>query len=339
MLGPVTVDDPHLLRMAVECPDGAAGYHNRNVRVETSQGPVNVRLPIDGADLMDLRLWPEEDVLAALGSAVPEAPRLLHAGRAPRYLVQEFLDGVVLNDLCPRGVPVPEHVPADVVRLLGRLAAIPASRLPTLPAGWPTGNDTAGFGRRLAATTARLHRVYREEFAGPFAAFGVPQDPLAVVGGAWAGLTRRPLGCVHADLHRKNIIVRDGACHVLDWELALYGDPVYDLAVHLHKMSYSPTERDRLLRLWCDTLSPAHTAGWAADLDVYLAHEQIKAAVVGTVRCGRSCADPSYSTDPPAVLAGKLAGALNDAYRRWGLDRCSDAGTVEATLREWVRRR
>ena len=38
------------------------------------------------------------------------------------------------------------------------------------------------------------------------------------------------------------MILARGRTYFLDWELALWGDPVYDLAVHLHKMGYSPQE-------------------------------------------------------------------------------------------------
>lgn len=66
-------------------------------------------------------------------------------------------------------------------------------------------------------------------------------DPVAPAVEAWSSLTRRPLVFVHSDIHRKNII-RDGASYFLDWELVLWGDPVYDLAVHFHKMDYTPAE-------------------------------------------------------------------------------------------------
>ncbi|MGW4243281.1 phosphotransferase [Nocardia sp. NPDC004722] len=39
------------------------------------------------------------------------------------------------------------------------------------------------------------------------------------------------------------MIIRNGREVVfLDWELALYGEPVYDVATHLHKMGYQPDE-------------------------------------------------------------------------------------------------
>ena len=55
--------------------EAAAGYYNRNVRVDTPTGPVNVRIPIHGADIMDLRLWREEEILPAITAYIRHAPR------------------------------------------------------------------------------------------------------------------------------------------------------------------------------------------------------------------------------------------------------------------------
>ncbi|TCO54812.1 hypothetical protein [Actinocrispum wychmicini] len=46
--------------------EAAAGFYNHNIRLETPGGPVIVRIPIPGADTMDLRIWPESDVLTGI---------------------------------------------------------------------------------------------------------------------------------------------------------------------------------------------------------------------------------------------------------------------------------
>lgn len=53
-------------------------------------------------------------------------------------------------------------------------------------------------------------------------------------------LTDRPRKLLHGDLHSKNFVVdRSGHLWTIDWELALVGDPLYDLATHLHLMGYT----------------------------------------------------------------------------------------------------
>jgi aminoglycoside phosphotransferase (APT) family kinase protein len=77
----------------------------------------------------------------------------------------------------------------------------------------------------------------------------------------WPRLTSRPFVCVHADVHRKNMIVDEGVSTFLDWELALWGDPVYDLAVHIHKIAYLPEEHEALVSQWLAAMPADHTAG------------------------------------------------------------------------------
>ncbi len=319
--------------------EAAAGYYNNNVRVDTPTGPVNVRIPIHGADIMDLRLWREEEILPAISPYVRHSPRLLQASDEPRYQVHEFLDGPVLNTISPRGVPVPTHVPTDVVQLLTELTTIPRGELPVTPADWPDDDDTITFAWRLSALTQRVYATYRDQYGAQYQAFGFPADPLAPAEAAWSSLTRRPLVCVHSDIHRKNMIIKGGTSYFLDWELALWGDPVYDLAVHFHKMGYAPAERDEVLHLWQAALRPEHTAGWEHDLDVYIAHEQIKSAIVDTVRYSQAFVDPTYAPEPELVLVDKLTVKLNNAYRRWGIIDRVDAAIVEARLRDWAKRR
>ncbi|MGH3885785.1 MAG: aminoglycoside phosphotransferase family protein [Pseudonocardiaceae bacterium] len=319
--------------------EAAAGYYNNNVHVDTPTGPVNVRIPIHGADIMDLRLWREEEILPAVAPYIQHAPRLLHTSDEPRYQVHEFIDGPVLNTIAPRGVRVPTHVPADVVQLLTELTTIPGEKLPAIPADWPHGDDTITFAWRLSGLTKRVYATYRDQYALQYQVFGFPVDPLVPIEAAWPSLTRRPLVCVHSDIHRKNMIIKDRASYFLDWELALWGDPVYDLAVHFHKMGYNPAERDQVLHLWQAALRPEYTAGWEHDLDVYLAHEQIKSAIVDTVRYSQAFIDPTYSPEPEHVLVDKLTVKLNNAYQRWGIIDRVDAAVVEARLRDWAKRR
>ncbi|MGH3779120.1 MAG: phosphotransferase family protein [Pseudonocardiaceae bacterium] len=170
-------------------------------------------------------------------------------------------------------------------------------------------------------------------------AFGFPTDPLRYVEAAWTSLTRRPLVCVHSDIHRKNMIIKDGVSYFLDWELALCGDPVYDLAVHFHKMGYTAAERDHVLQLWQAALRSEYIAGWEHDLDIYLAHEQIKSAIVDTVRYSQAFVDPSYAPEPAHLLVDKLTVKLNNAYWRWGITDRVNATIVEARLRDWAERR
>ncbi|MEU0621430.1 aminoglycoside phosphotransferase family protein [Streptomyces rubiginosohelvolus] len=314
----------------------AAGYYNRNVRVRTGDGMVNVRIPIEAADSMDVRLWTEHDVLTCIRPYVSQAPELRHTSTSPRFQVHHFIDGSVLDSFSPRGSAVPEHVIGDVVAVMEQLARIPQEKAPVIPNGWPAPGDVGGFGRRLALLTQEVYDTHLEAYAEIFDDFGVPAEPLAVLEPLWDELTSRPFVVLHSDLHRKNMIVSGGQTWFLDWELALWGDPLYELGIHFHKMDYPADQRAEVLRRWHECLPVAATAGPPADLDLYLAHERVKSAIVDTIRYSKQLVGANSATRD--YLTDRLARKLNAARPVWGVPPDMTQGRIAQTLAPWVER-
>ena len=150
----MNVRDPlGLYQTALAAPWQAMGYYNRNVRATDRGRPVLVRIPIPGADEMDLRVLPEADVLVAIEPYVDAVPRLLHSSRKPAFQVHEYVEGDVVNALWPRGDRVPPPIIPAVVDLLLRLQGVPLEALPPIAGRWPADGDTAAFGRALSDTT------------------------------------------------------------------------------------------------------------------------------------------------------------------------------------------
>ncbi|MFF7079885.1 phosphotransferase family protein [Streptomyces lavendulae] len=322
-----------LFGRAVDSGEAAAGYYNRNVGLATPEGKVNVRIPIAAADTMDVRLWREEEVLAAIRPYAGRVPELRHVSDAPRFQVHHFIAGRVLDGFSPRGAAVPEHVLTDVVTLMDQLTRIPREKVPELPAYWPASGDGPAFGRLLADLTRQVHSLHVDEYREAFGLLGIPEDPLAVVGPLWDGLTPRPFTVLHADLHRKNMIVADGATWFLDWELALWGDPMYEIGIHFHKMDYPEEQRADVLRMWRERLRSECTAGPAADLDLYMAHEKIKSAVVDTVRYSKQLA--AAPRPEREFLIGRLVKKVNAARQVWGAPPDLTFERVEEALAPW----
>ncbi|WP_175439095.1 phosphotransferase family protein [Streptomyces vilmorinianum] len=325
-----------LYERARESDESAAGYYNRNVGVWTAEGKVNVRIPLAAADTMDVRVWREEEVLACIRPYVGQAPELRYVSPDPRFQVHHFIEGRVLDSFSPRGSAVPAHVIGDVVGVMDQLVRIPLEKAPALPADWPASGDCGGFGRRLAALTQQVYDTHRDEYAAVFEDFGIPAEPLAVVEPWWDGLTSRPFAVLHSDLHRKNMIVSGGLTWFLDWELALWGDPLYEIGIHFHKMDYPDGQRDEVLRQWRARLPASSTAGPAADLDLYLAHERIKSAIVDTVRYSKQLVGADRALRD--FLTGRLARKLNVARAVWGAPPEMTRERVDRTLAPWVER-
>src|SRR5215472_13360836 len=311
------------------------GYYNRNVRATDRGRAVLVRIPIPGADEMDLRVLAEADVLVAIAPYVDAAPRLLHRSRDPVFQVHEYVDGEVVNAVWPRGDRLPVEIVPAVVDLLRRLQGVPREAVPPIPGRWPADGDTAGFGRALSATTEDVYQRFRRHCWSALREFRVPEDPLRDVRERWRSMSLRPFCLVHSDIHRKNMILTGDRVVFVDWELALWGDPLYDLAVHISKMGYLEDERDRVVEEWLRAMPAAATNGWSEDLATYLVHEQVKDALVGCIRYMRLFEEGRLTAAEQDQLTVKLTTKLAVAHLAWhGTDARSPArDVVRAALR------
>ena len=110
---------------------------------------------------------------------------------------------------------MPGHVISDIAEAFGQLCTIPRGRIPALPADWPADGKTAAFARRLSAVTEGVYARFRPEFGELFASLGIPADPLEFVA-RWTTLHPRPFRLLHADIHRKNMILAHGRTYFLD---------------------------------------------------------------------------------------------------------------------------
>jgi aminoglycoside phosphotransferase (APT) family kinase protein/cellobiose-specific phosphotransferase system component IIA len=327
-----------LYRAATGRTDPASGFYNYNIRLDVPPAPVIVRMPIPGSDIMDLMVWPEADTLRAIRGTVRHAPRLLYASDQPRFMIINFLSGRLLDDFAPRGTAVPAHVINDVIDLFRQLGQISRERLPAVPDQWPSDGRTADFGRILSTLTRNVHRRFLPEFGDLFAALGMPTDPLATVENRWETLHPRPFRLAHTDIHRKNIIVHEHTSYFLDWELALWGDPLYDLAVHLHKMAYQDNETTAVISGWADAAHGPASHAWRPDLDVYLAHERVKSAIVDTVRYTKLITAGEITSTRHTELVNKLAAKLAAAQPGWHGQGAPDPAATEAAVQHWATR-
>ena len=328
-------DPVALYQKALAAPGQAMGYYNRNVRAMDHGRAVLVRVPIFGADEMDLRILSEDDVLTAVRPYVDAVPELLFSSHHPTFQVHEYIEGDVVDAVWPRGTRLPGRIVPAIVRLLAQLQRVPRHALPPVPGRWPPDGDTVAFGGILSSITEKVHRRFRRRYWWALSEFRVPADPLRGVREDWSSMSPRPFGLVHSDIHRKNMILTPDQVVFIDWELALWGDPLYDLAVHISKMGYLEDERDCLVREWVRAMPPAVTRGWADDLATYLVHEQVKEALVGCIRYMRLFEEGGLTAGEQEQLTVKLTTKMAAAHVAWhGTDAGSpDESVVRAALR------
>ncbi|MEG3627523.1 phosphotransferase family protein [Streptomyces poriticola] len=351
------------VRQAVQDGVMTGGHHHRTYVLPLSEpmaarlgrapgGPVVVRVRRTDALPLVVRTWEREpELLRAVGRVVPGVPEVL-ADRG-RSAVHSFAAGVPLSARIPYGEPVPAPRIRQLTGFLAGLTRVRREQLPPLPSAWPRSDrDGQGFLRTLARTADRSVRQPNwASFGGLFVMLGVPEGALADFAARVPVLARRPYGLLHGDLHRDNVIVPDDVIvpdtaaaappSWLDWELATYGDPLHDLAVHLVRMRYPQRQWAEVVGAWADAMTavrPAAVHGLARDLRHYVAFERAQSVFPDVVRAAVSLTE-SWDEAGLAAATAAVRRSLAGAEEPLRLPRVPDTAEIERALLRWQRAR
>jgi aminoglycoside phosphotransferase (APT) family kinase protein len=132
----------------------------------------------------------------------------------------------------------------------------------------------------------------------------------------------RASALLHGDLNPWNLVRRDDslALTIIDWEMAVVGDPLYDLVRHMHLTPTRPEIRDRMFRRWQRDLPAAYTRDWEKDWRVYRWIEIVRSAYVDLDRLvtGASLDAPNVrrAVDSYAMTLAAATGSLGLTVRR-----------------------
>ncbi|MFF4271196.1 phosphotransferase family protein [Streptomyces sp. NPDC001536] len=332
--------------------DLVVGHHNSNLilplgkplayllDIDSGEAHAKFRVPLKSVEVVP-RIWRESEVLRAVSSGVVEVPRCLADFGA--WSLQAYLAGQALAEETPKG-PIGRPRLEALADIFARLAALPEEVLPPLPADWPVDRDSTGFLHRLADfTEERVHQANRLRFGRLFDAVGVPYDAIGRFKSFWPELTPRPFALLHTDIHRANVVVTPldagGKLCVIDWELALYGDPLHDLATHLVRMDYDDHERELMIGLWSDAMRRMDradaTKGMDRDLVGYLDFEYVQSIYPDVMRAALALPADAAAEDFEQG-AERVCRALSRAWAPLGLPgEPVDAPTAAEALRQW----
>ncbi|GAB2878977.1 phosphotransferase [Streptomyces mayteni] len=292
----------------------------------------------------------EEDVLIELALLGMQriAPVYKLVGADDELRVHGYIEGQPLSAIRPPGTALTGSELAQIVNLFGELATIQPSAFALAhrcPPVLRPHTSTQFLQTLIRFTRRRVYAVHRPLLQDLFTALRIgptvlsPNGPLAREA---ARLTDRPFCLLHGDLHRDNLIVAesDGMMWTIDWELALIGDPLYDLATHLHLMRYPPKQEHALLLRWArvmDAVLPGSADALARDLPRYLAYKRVQSVFTDVIRQAHL-----VQATPPAQLAEQLPrtvemvhGAMRRAARPMGLGRVPSPRAVEAAYAAW----
>ncbi|TGB12721.1 aminoglycoside phosphotransferase family protein [Streptomyces sp. MZ04] len=308
---------------------------NTMVKVNGIDFPVVVRRKLASADRRERSILSEHAVLRVIEESGVEvrAPRVLALGtsdwRNP-FAIHSY-EGPRAGDL-PPDHPVDGLLPNEADQLVDQLAAltrIDSRQLdPTAP--------KSDFYPQLCHELVRLVVDLPKESQKLARELGLPDGYRLQELLSRHRLAPRRNALLHGDLNPWNLVRhgvdRGRGLTFIDWEMALIGDPLYDLVRHMHLTPTRAEIRQRMFARWSKRLPSACTLGWKDDWRVYRWIEIVRSAYLDLDRLitGTGLDAPnvqravdSYAMTLQAAKAslGLRARALANPYLVWALPR------------------
>lgn len=330
-----------------------SGHHNTNVIMPVGRplalllgmpsGEVlaKFRTPLPAIEVVP-RLWRREsEVLRVVGERLSEVPKCL--ADFGEWSLHGYLAGRALAEVVPDGERIGRRRLSALADFFARLADIPEGALPPVPADWPGSGDSQGFLGRLAQfTEQRVHQSNRPRFGSLFDALGIPGDAVDRYRDSVPTLAARPFALLHTDIHRSNVLATPGPdgerLVVIDWELALYGDPLHDLATHLVRMEYDDKERGLMIGMWASAMRRTGHADMTVelkrDLRTYVGFEYVQSLYPDVMRTALELPDEPARRHVVRA-AERVCRALRRASGPLGLDGLPHEREVREALLDW----
>lgn len=333
------------------------GYHHEtyvipslHTNASLPPGRWKCREPRSGLLWFDRRCFEsEESLLSALTERVTRIPEIFEVEEAR---LQRFIEGETLGAICGAGDEIPSDLIGQLITVFREMVEVRPDSLSiarncTKGDQAPEG-DSAGFLDRLIRFTEKqVYDKNQEKFGELFGRLGVDRGTFTSLRKHVLGLVERPFCLLHADLHRENLIIDNSwQLWVIDWELAMFGDPLYDLATHLYLMRYPKGQEVDVISSWCRTVEDVRegsSRGWEKDLPLLIDYKKAQSVYTDVIRSATALRDvpPGDHDAELSRTARKLQRLLFAAERPLGLDPGSipTADEIADALRQWLRRR
>ncbi|MCC9710572.1 aminoglycoside phosphotransferase family protein [Streptomyces sp. MNU76] len=286
----------------------------------------------------------EERLLTELQGRIDNIPELIEVEGT---VLQRFIEGDTLGTHHASDTAVPEEAFEQILDLFGQLVAVrPRTLLVKRRCerrDRAVEGDSAGFLDRLICfTEERVYGANFPEYGGLFADLELDPDAFKQLRKHVAGLRERPFCLLHADLHRENLIVdHERRLWAIDWELAMFGDPLYDLATHLYLMHYPPDQERRMTERWCalvEGVRPGSSRGWREDLPKLLDFKRAQSVFTDVIRTSQALRLEQKADRKLIREAGwTVWDVLSRGAQPLGVERVPSVSTIEAALARWLR--
>ncbi|MEU9284186.1 aminoglycoside phosphotransferase family protein [Streptomyces sp. NPDC048275] len=257
---------------------------NTAVRVPGVPFPVMVRRKIGAANARESRFLSEHAVLKAIERSIERsnvsvrAPRVLALGTSglkEQFTIQSY-EGPA-DEFRPPDHPADGLRPHEADDLVDQLRALTFVDCEQLDPGLDGWDFYGGLRDELVRMVNQLPGATRDLARE----LGLPNGyRLGEILDRHTLAPRRPV-LLHGDLNPWNLVRREnGGLVLIDWEMAIVGDPLYDLVRHMHLTPTRPEIRERLFSRWDRLLPEECTKGWREDWRVYRWMEVVRSAYV-----------------------------------------------------------
>ena len=236
-------------------------------------------------------MYKEVSVLRAVARVEAPVPTVLHEGVG--FQIQTLVDGVRLDQRFPLGSRVPGAIVDQLASSIDGLSQVPRSTIDLIPK--PVRffrtpySSCRGFAEALTGWFSRVYTTSEARVHEALETVGVPEDPFA--GLIPSRMASRQLRLCHGDLSRTNCLVEDDDLKILDWELALWGDPAWDVAAHLHRFQYPEDQEEEVCRRLARSSACGDLSEFLTDVRFYRRVEVLRTTVVNLVRLARARGD------------------------------------------------
>ncbi|WP_405645591.1 phosphotransferase [Streptomyces sp. NBC_00019] len=291
------------------------GHLNSVVRVPGVDFPVVVRRKVANVDRRERGFLSEHAVLRAIEQSEIQvaAPRFLALGTSYRgepFAIHTY-EGSREGDQ-PPAHPVNGLLPHEANRLVDQLCALTQVNYKELDPAAGEGRFYEWLSEQLVLLVGELPKESQQLAR----LLGLPDATrLRQILGRHTVSPREP-ALLHGDLNPWNLVRRDDdlALTIIDWEMAVVGDPLYDLVRHMHLTPTRPEIRERMFRRWEKSLNLRHTVNWRSDWGVYRWIEIVRSAYVDLDRLvtGASLDAPNVrrAVDSYAMTLAAATGSL-----------------------------
>jgi aminoglycoside phosphotransferase (APT) family kinase protein len=321
------------------------GYHHETYVLPLWDGSrfVKCREPREQILWFDRRCFQsEEELLRALQGHITRVPEVVDIEGMG---LQGFIEGRTLGRSNWWTRRIPEAVFEQIVDLFREMVRVTPDMLSVQrrceSVDRPRDGDSDGFLERLIVfTEQQVYDRNRKRFERLFSELGVEDGSFKYLRRHVAGLVERPFCLLHGDLHRENLIIDpQGQLWAIDWELALLGDPLYDLATHLHLMRYPAAQEQRMVREWhaaVERIRPGSARGLTKDLCRIVDFKRAQSVITDVIRLSLSLYDGAdFDWRRLPLVARKLRMALAAAAIPLGLTEVPNHSRIMAALARW----